>query len=659
MRLHDSGASTERVLSDVSAGDANVTDGAWHHVTLTRVRNGTNTLYVNGVSQDTSTGPDTAIDPTGDIYIGRREDGSANRYFGGTLDEIRISDVERSVDWVKTVYNNTNGPGDIGAADFYTVGTEETTQPLTAVELVAFTATGYDRGVLLAWATGYEIDNLGFHVYREQAGARVPLTASLIAGSGLLTQRGTAVTATRAYAWWDMAVRQTTPGLSYWLEDVDFDGTSSWHGPVTPVDGGHLIDVGPPAPGEGVAGPNSASLDGLATVRGPTRRAFLTDDAPPRTRRAANNGSGTPLEAQWAIAQQPAVKISVRRTGWFRVSQAALVGAGLDPNVDPRRLQLFVNGVEQAMTVTGEADGQFDPTDSIGFYGEGVDTASTDLRVYWVVSGASQGLRIGSATPPGPLAVTNAAGVTNAAATTAPAATDDPAPVFPLPPPTAAAPAGKIVEASTRAAATRAPTPVATPGPGAAAAPARAATAELEPRRADALEAEAAPAPARAAVPARTPVSSAPSGQDAPRATPRAPGFVVLPPAGKLPPARPRRPESSRGAERPDPPDADAPNPAVGDDETPPFMFALAARAVAWQLELARTAGVPEAAIEELLADYDPDGPIGASLRIAKRLQAARQDALDADAPQTAPVEAAGGTAPPPDAGQSPEEETL
>ena len=692
VRMRDSVASIETVLSDVSTGDANVTDGTWHHVTLTRVRNGTNTLYVDAVSQATSTGPDTAIDPAGDIYIGRREDGNVDRYFGGTLDEIRISDVERSADWVKTVYNNTNGPGDIGAADFYTVGTEETSQPLTAVELVAFTATGYDRGVLLAWETGYEIDNLGFHVYRAQAGERVQLTPSLIAGSGLLAQRGTGVTTAQAYAWWDMAVGIATEGLAYWLEDVDFDGTSTWHGPVTPVDGGHLIDVGPPALGEGVAGANSASLDGLATVQGATRRAFLTDDGRPWTRRGVTTGSDTPLEAQWALAGQPAVKIGVRRTGWFRVTQAALVAGGLDLTVDPRRLQLFVNGAEQAMTVTGEADGRFDPTDAIGFYGEGVDTAYTDLRVYWVVSGAARGRRIATAAATdapvstrhrraadAPTRAATAARKTPVDAADARKAETAPVPARAAAPRPArealargaASPPEAVIPATpATAAAAPAPTddpdPVSTPAPGAPAAPARAATAAREARVADAREAEATSEPVRK-VPAReaasTPGAAVPSGHETPAAT-RAPVFFVPPPVGTFPLARQRRPASSGGTERPAPPnidvptpatDADLPTPAADDDASPPFMRAAAARAVARQLELARAAGVPETALETLLADYNPDGSIDASLQLATRLRTARLEALLAAATRTAPVEMTNPTGPPADAGQSPE----
>ena len=100
---------------------------------------------------------------------------------------------------------------------------------------------------------------------------------------------------------------------------------------------------------------------------------------------------------------------------------------------------------------------------------------------------------------------------------------------------------------------------------------------------------------------------------------------------------------------RPTPPDTDAPIPAARDDETPPVGRALAARAVARQLELARAAGVPETALEVLLANYDPDGSLGASLQIATRLQTARREALDAATTRTAPVEAADGTALPPD----------
>jgi hypothetical protein len=64
---------------------------------------------------------------------------------------------------------------------------------------------------------------------------------------------------------------------------------------------------------------------------------------------------GGPRQAD--LAAQPSVKIGIRRAGWYRLTQPELLAAGLNPNVDPRRLQLFVDGQPVAITVTGEADG--------------------------------------------------------------------------------------------------------------------------------------------------------------------------------------------------------------------------------------------------------------------------------------------------------------
>ena len=373
---------------------------AWHHVV--GVFDGTTAyIYVDGVSENS--GADTVTADTGsDLHIGAW---GTSRELLAKIDEVRISKTDRSACWIAANYNNhvwpdkavtpTPDPSPTPSSGFFTLGTEESTAGLTAVELISFTATGYDRGVLLDWRTGYEVDNLGFHVYREQAGERIQLTPALIAGSGLLAERGMAVASELAYAWWDLEASRETPDIAYWLEDVDFDGTSTWHGPVTPVDGGHLIDVGPPGPGEGVEGSNSRSLEGLGQDRVARRHRFLTGDAPGRP-----GGDvplprpQTPLGVQWLLAGQPGVKLGIEQAGWYRVSQPALVAAGLDPSVHPRALRLVVDGVEQALHVTGSVDGRFDPEDAIEFYGEGVDTAYTGTRVYWLAAGAQAGQRV-------------------------------------------------------------------------------------------------------------------------------------------------------------------------------------------------------------------------------------------------------------------------
>jgi hypothetical protein len=102
----------------------------------------------------------------------------------------------------------------------------------------------------------------------------------------------------------------------------------------------------------------------------------------PRARAASD-----PQATQLGVAAQPAVKITVRREGWTRVTQPELVAAGLDLHVDPGQLRLLTDGIEQPMNVTGNDDATFDPNEAIEFYGRGRDTLSTDTRTYWLIQG--------------------------------------------------------------------------------------------------------------------------------------------------------------------------------------------------------------------------------------------------------------------------------
>ncbi len=90
--------------------------------------------------------------------------------WGGELDELRISDTPRGACWVDGQFETTSAPGDIGAPNFYTVGTEDPS-PLTFADVTTFTAEmASEDGVRLQWRTTDEVNNLGFHVYREENG---------------------------------------------------------------------------------------------------------------------------------------------------------------------------------------------------------------------------------------------------------------------------------------------------------------------------------------------------------------------------------------------------------------------------------------------------------------------------------------------------------
>jgi hypothetical protein len=283
---------------------------------------------------------------------------------------------------------------------YYAWKRTNTVAEFTAVRLTTSSATRYDNRVLVEWKTGYEVDNLGFHVYREVDGMKTRITRSLVGGSGLTTGQGAATRGEQHYAAWDLAAQSVDPRAVYWIEDFDFNGKSTLNGPVVPVDG--RLQVAP----EIASSSELRELGKRLKRRGKVFVAAGTRSEGPSksTARAQRTSTGAvPLEIQtqrW-LASQGAIKIGVTQSGWYRVAQPGLVAAGLDPQVDPQSLRLFVDGVEQAIAVTGSADGRFDASDAIEFYGNGADTPYTETRTYWLVAGGRGGQRIAVRPAPG------------------------------------------------------------------------------------------------------------------------------------------------------------------------------------------------------------------------------------------------------------------
>jgi len=251
----------------------------WYHVVgVVSKTDGYTKIYVNGVNEATNTftaGSAALEYGTAPWRIGiwapgqQAYDGPAN----GKIDEVRISNVARSACWIETCYSNQNNPG-----GFIILGGEEAPAP-TLVKLKSFTATQYQEGVLLKWKTGYEVNNLGFHIYREENRQLVRLTPEPVAGSALLAGSRTPLTAGHHYHWWNVSAiadvqgpltlkdrplaSRTVPqvaglegkesfasseallersapqaersAIHYWLKDIDLNGTETMHGPLTPV----------------------------------------------------------------------------------------------------------------------------------------------------------------------------------------------------------------------------------------------------------------------------------------------------------------------------------------------------------------------------------------------------------------------------------------
>ncbi len=265
--------------------------------------------------------------------------------------------------------------------------TEGTLSP-TAVDSVDLTATAYQDGVRLEWKTGYETNNLGFNIYREENGQRTLINDSIVAGSALMAGAGTQINAGMHYSWWD-SVDGEKDNLRYWIEDVDLDGAVQMHGP---------FDV---ETGSGFSSDKTRAGLLNAVGAGSTIQKQYTEPGDPSVNSKGSSRRSSRLAAAAALdfSGRRAVKLSIREEGWYRVSIADLIAAGLDPNFDPRYLQMFAGDKEQPLLVSG-ADGSV-RNGAIEFYATGQNTPFTDARAYWVFVGNQIGTRVSLINAPG------------------------------------------------------------------------------------------------------------------------------------------------------------------------------------------------------------------------------------------------------------------
>jgi peptidase C25-like protein len=315
-----------------------------------------------------------------DSILIRSSSSGTQRLWSGTgtfrLQDVDVQDQAGTATIV--VFSGTN-TGDNGANWTFSAGCAP-----TEATLVSFEARGYgDGSVQLKWRTGYESDNLGFRLYRDEGGKRTLLNHQIVAGSALTA--GSTLTAGQSYDWWDRRDVETlglgdAASTRYWLESLDLNGASIWHGPI------YVKQVADKAPAR-------TQAPSLSEV-GRDHLSALTASVERRAKQTRL--SAIQMSQSATLAASSAVKIAVKHEGWYRVSQPELAAAGLNTRIDPRMLQLFVEGRQVPIVVSGEQDGSFDEPDAVEFYGAGLDSPFTDARVYWLMAGGQQGLRIQS-----------------------------------------------------------------------------------------------------------------------------------------------------------------------------------------------------------------------------------------------------------------------
>ncbi|MBI4915331.1 MAG: hypothetical protein HY825_05735 [Acidobacteria bacterium] len=253
----------------------------------------------------------------------------------------------------------------------------------TAVLLEDFSARSSQEGVALNWHAGREAGNLGYRIYREDSGTRVPVTPEIIAGSALSYGAAT-LEAGYAYSWRDPGGRA---GSTYWLEDVELGGSSTFHGPFVAERGENVPTTEA----------RRSTLLSQVAARGSRRLTAASSQhaVRPVVSPARPENTVAQLKQQWAIAAGEAAKIIVAEEGWYRVGATELEAAGFGViGSDAKTLQLFADGKEHAIRVNDGGDGSFGAGDSIEFYGVPLDTQWSGSQAYWLVKGRSHGARI-------------------------------------------------------------------------------------------------------------------------------------------------------------------------------------------------------------------------------------------------------------------------
>jgi biopolymer transport protein ExbB len=177
-------------------------------------------LWLDGGSLGTNTGVADASTARNNWDTGLRVGSPGNvgsgRLFDGQVDEVRISNVVRSDDWIDTEFRNQDNP-----SNFYSLGPEVaviTGVCVLPIELLLFEAIPKDGRVKLIWSTASETNNDHFTVERSANGSDWEEIAE-VDGAGTSNER-------IDYSKWD---ENPLDGVSYYrLKQTDSDETVSY-----------------------------------------------------------------------------------------------------------------------------------------------------------------------------------------------------------------------------------------------------------------------------------------------------------------------------------------------------------------------------------------------------------------------------------------------
>ncbi|MBX3282447.1 MAG: hypothetical protein KF756_08220 [Acidobacteria bacterium] len=246
------------------------------------------------------------------------------------------------------------------------------TQVRAEQETPSFSAIIDGDGVLLRWNIGSDASIIGFNVFRVTEKGLEQANDQVIAGPAL--KNGVEDAEGSAFEYFDKA---GVPGTSYYYETIFLNGSRSRSQTTTAVYDSSL--------NSGLS--RALAGYGISRAGSPADLSTSDLDLPKILRDEMLSSLSKPnSRMQRRLSTFVGAKIGIKKTGYYRVTAAALSGVNFNVNSDPATWQLFVDGNEVAMNV--DPNGQF-----IEFFGRGIDTLETNTRTFYLTSGNGIGKR--------------------------------------------------------------------------------------------------------------------------------------------------------------------------------------------------------------------------------------------------------------------------
>lgn len=240
-------------------------------------------------------------------------------------------------------------------------------------EFAGLNAIATEDGVLIRWEMQKETGVIGYYVHRVDPNGDNVVNSEIVFGSS--ARVGTQPLYGETYGFID---RSGTHASSYYIELLDLNGDRLKSRTTAPVFAKRF-------PVSTSSFPNNVDTPGTI------ESSQLKESTPSIPKELAANIEGFSSQAdaakhKWVMGRVGA-RIDVKSEGIYRVTFAQLQTAGFVTSGSKANWQLYLSGVEQAITINEAAE-------YVEFYGKGVDTVESDIQGYFLVVGDTPGKRI-------------------------------------------------------------------------------------------------------------------------------------------------------------------------------------------------------------------------------------------------------------------------